>query len=290
MNLELPLELCAAVHAGSLMIWFGALSLHRILGVVQRDDEQRALRVAAAVALGSGVLWPFLQTGVARDDAAAAIDPQLVAQLLTQTSFGRTWLVRQVFVLLALLVTWVPLLQSGRAVYFLVAGALASIALLGHAAGVTGASGTVQRLTLALHLLAAGAWLGALPRLWSLTDDLPVADLAQVLRRFSPYGIVLVSIVVITGTLSAWFRIGTAELLLSSAYGKILLGKVALVALMGLAALNNRNRQTPALERPDLLVQAAARRGLRRSIAVETTLGIAVVLVAALLGAAEAPR
>jgi len=290
MSLTLPLALCTAAHAGALMIWFGALSLHRILGVVQQSPERRTLRYAALVALATGLLWPCLQTGLVRDDARAALDPQLIAQMLTQTSFGLTWLVRLGFVLFALLVTWAPLLATSRAAYFLVAAAMASMALLGHAAGATGGFGTIQRLTVALHLLAAGAWLGALPDLWVMTARLPAPDLAKILRRFSPYGIVLVLIVVTTGTLSAWFRTGGIGPLLASDYGRILLGKVALVALMGVAALNNRNRLAPALERLDLLAQAAARRGLRRSIGAETVLGIAVVLAAALLGSAEAPR
>jgi len=290
MSLTLPLDLCAAVHVGALMIWFGALSLQRILGVVQQNARRRDLRIAAVVALASGLLWPWLQTGVVMDDPQAALDPQLVAQLLTQTSFGRTWFVRLVITLLAFLVAFVPLLATGRALYFLVASALASVALLGHAAGATGSLGTVQRLTLALHLLAAGAWLGALPPLWMLTERLPVSALAQILRRFSPYGMVLVLIVVVTGTLSAWFRLGAIEPLFASNYGKILLAKVGLAVLMGVAALNNRNRLTPTLERPGLLAQGAARRGLRQSIGAETALGLAVVVAAALLGSAEAPR
>ncbi|SPE23227.1 putative Inner membrane protein YebZ [Burkholderiales bacterium] len=290
MNLALPLDLCAAIHVGALMAWFGALSLRRILLVPLGKAELRGLRLAAATALASGLLWPWLQTGVVLDDARAALDPQQVAQVMTQTAFGRTWLARQAFVLLALLTATMPLLAIGRAVYFLVAAALASVALLGHAAAGAGTYGTLQRLALALHLLAAGAWLGALPVLWVLTGRLAAAELALALRRFSSYGIALVTIVVVTGALSAWFRTGGVTALVTSGYGKILLGKVGLVALMGAAALLNRNRYTPALERPDLRVQSAGRRGLRRSIAAESALGVLVVAVAVLLGAAEPPR
>jgi len=290
MSLTLPLEVCAALHAGALMIWFGSLSLHRILGVARQGVEPRTLWIAAVVALASGLLWPWLQTGVVTADARSALDPQAVWQLLTQTTFGRTWLVRQVFVLLALLATLVPLVATGRGTYFLVAAAVASIALLGHAAGAPGTFGTVQRLALALHLLAAGAWLGALPDLWALAGRLPSADLASILRRFSPYGIALVSIVVATGVLSAWFRLGGLDPLISSDYGRILLSKVGLGALMGVAALNNRNRLTPKLERPDLVVQAQGRKELRRSITAEAALGFAVVAAAVLLGSAEAPH
>ncbi len=290
MNLVVPLELCAAVHVGALMAWFGALSLRRVLGLEMGDAESRALRVAAALALASGVLWPWLQTGVVTDEVGAALDPQQVAQVLTQTSFGRAWLIRQAFVALALLGAVVPALAAGRAVYFLVAAALASMALIGHAASASGAYGTFERLTLALHLLAAGAWLGALPSLWVLAGRLSPIDLAQILRRFSPYGITLVMIVALSGVLSAWIRIGALEALVASNYGRILLGKVALVLLMGAAALNNRNRLTPALERSGIGNLDAIRARLRASIATETGLGVLVVAVAIALGSSEAPR
>jgi len=290
MNLALALELCAAIHVGALMAWFGALSLRRVLLVPLGAAQLRGLRLAATLALASALLWPWLQTGVVLDDARAALDPAQVAQVLTQSSFGRTWLARGAFVLLAYLTATLPLLALGRAVYFLVAAALASVALLGHAAAATGAYGTVQRLALALHLLAAGAWLGALPVLWALSGELAAAELALTLRRFSRYGVALVTIVVVTGAASAWFRSGSLEALVASGYGRILLGKIGLVALMGVAALLNRNRFAPALERPDLTLQAAGRRGLRRSIAAEAALGVLVVAVAVLLGAAEPPR
>jgi putative copper resistance protein D len=252
--------------------------------------ELRALRVAAALALASGVLWPWLQTGVVTDEVSAALDPQQVAQVLTQTSFGRTWLIRQAFVVLALLGAVVPGLATGRVVYFLVAAALASMALIGHAASASGAYGTFERVTLALHLLAAGAWLGALPLLWVLAGRLPPIDLAQILRRFSSYGITLVMIVALTGVLSAWVRIGALQAVVASNYGRILLGKVALVLLMGAVALNNRNRLTPALERSSTADPDPVRARLRGSIATETGLGILVVAVAIVLGSSEAPR
>jgi putative copper resistance protein D len=118
--------------------------------------------------------------------------------------------------------------------------------------------------------------------------------LASVLRRFSAIGIALVAIVVLTGGLSAWWRTGNLEALLYSSYSRVLLGKIGLVLLMGVAALLNRNRFTPALERTQMAGPQAtaepARRRLVASIGTETTLAVAVVLLAFFLGAAEAPR
>ena len=288
--MNLLLSLCLAVHTAALMAWFGAYSLHRALGVALSPPVRRGLTRAGHLALVSGLLYPFLQTACVHEDPAAGLDPAQVLELLTQTSFGLSWLVRLGFVALAVLASRVPLLVAGRAVYFLLAAALASLALCGHAAAGQGVEGTAARLLLGLHLLAAGAWVGALPLLWDLAGRSAAPDLARTLRRFSVYGMGLVGLVVLSGVISAWIRIGGLELLVATSYGWLLLGKVALVGLMGAAALLNRNRYTPRLDHGDWAMREAARSGLRASVAAEMALGLLVVLIAALLGNAEAPR
>jgi putative copper resistance protein D len=288
--MALLLNLCLALHAAALMAWFGALSLRRVLGAGQGAGEIRFLQLAGALALLSGVLWPCLQAGVLGDAPAAAWDPAQVAVILTQTSFGRIWLMREALIALAALATLLPLLGIGRGVYFLVAAALASLALLGHAAGATGADGLAQRLTYAVHLLAAGAWVGALPALFVLAGRLDARDLVRVLRRFSRYGLFLVAFVLASGAAGAWYRTGSWAALSTGDYAQILVIKIALVAGMGLCALANRNRYTPRLAQADPFVQAGGRAGLRRSIGCELLLGLAAITAAAWLGAAEAPR
>jgi putative copper resistance protein D len=288
--MSLLLSLCTAVHAAALMAWFGALSLRRLLGAGQGGGEMRFLQAAGALALLTGALWPWLETAVVSELPSAAADPAQVAALLTETRFGTTWLVREIFIALAALVSLAPLLAIGRGTYFLVLAALASLALLGHAAGESGPWGNADRLILAGHLLAAGAWVGALPALWVLAGRLAHADLARVLGRFSRYGLGLVAIVVFSGGYTAWRRIGDWSDLAGSDYGQILVAKVALVGAMGVAAILNRNRYTPGLARADAGVREAARVGLRRSIGVELALAVAVVAVAVVLGGAEAPR
>lgn len=288
--MDLLLNLCTAVHAAALMAWFGALSLRRVLGAGQGGGELRFLKRAGALALLTGALWPWLQAGVLGDAPGAAWDPGQVAVVLTQTSFGRTWLLREACIVLATLASVAPLLAIGRGVYFLVVAALASLALIGHAASGMGLAGTALKLALALHLLAAGAWVGALPVLWVLGGHLAAADLARVLRLFSRYGAFLVAVVVATGTLNAWTRTGSVVSLVGTDYGQLLLAKVFVVGLMGLAAIANRNVYTPRLLKGDRFIQDGARVGLRRSLAIELMLGILAIVIAAWLGAAEAPR
>lgn len=283
------LPLCTALHVAALMAWFGALSLRRLLGAGQGGGELRFLRSAAALALASGALWPWLEAASLADDAATAWDPAQLALVLTQTRFGQVWLAREAIIALATFASMAPLLAIGRANYFLVVAALASMALVGHAAAGDDAAAHALRLTQAAHLLAAGAWVGALPALWVLAGRLAAADLAKVLQRFSRYGIALVAVVLVTGTIIGWVRTGALTALLHQAYGQTLLAKVALVALMGCAALANRNRYLPWLRQRDVVMQAAGRAGLRRSIAVELTLGMAVIAVAVVLGQTEPP-
>ncbi len=288
--MDLLLNLCMAIHAAALMAWFGALSLRRVLGAGQGGGEIRFLQLAGATALLTGALWPWLQAGVLGDDPGAAWNPEQVAVVLTQTTFGRTWLLREASIVLAALASVAPLLSIGRGVYFLVAASLASLALIGHAASGTGAAGTAVRLALALHLLAAGAWVGALPALWVLAGRLAAGDLVKVLKLFSRYGVLLVAVVVATGAINAWSRTGSWPALVGTEYGQLLLAKVFLVGLMGLAAVANRNVYTPRLAKRDAFIQAGAREGLRRSLALELVMGVGAIFVAVLVGAAEAPR
>jgi putative copper resistance protein D len=299
--LEWLLALCATVHALALMACFGAISLGHVIGAARTvlviaprtQPLPRLLRQCGRIAILTGLLWPWLQAGVVLDDARSLLDPAQVAQVLTQTSFGHAALVREALVIVAVLAAGLPAAfapTSDRAGYFFLAAALATLALLGHAAGVGGGLGSVERSTLALHLLAAGAWLGALPVLWVLADRQESAELARTLAGFSRYGVGLVALVLTSGALSAWYRVGDIALVFTTPYGRLLVGKIALVACMGAMALVNRNRLTPALLRPDLQVQQRARRTLRWTIALEALIGALVVAVAFVLGSTEAPQ
>jgi len=234
------LALCAAIQAVALMAWFGALSLERVIaaativrtGAARTELLPRLLRQAGPIAILAGALCPWLQVGVVLDDPRALLDADQISQVLTQTSFGRIALAREVLVIVAVVAAGLPAgfaPAADRATYVLLAAALGSVALIGHAAGIGGALGGIERTTLALHLLAAGAWLGALPVLWVLADRQGSAEMAQTLERFSRFGAVLVVLVLASGTLSAWYRLGGAQLLFTSGYGRILLGKIALV-------------------------------------------------------------
>ncbi len=288
MSLESALALCFAVHCGALMLWFGGLALPRAIAVPAWPDGLRAWRALATLALASGLVWPFLQTGVALDDARAMFDPAQLSEVMLGTSFGRSWLLHLVPLVIggALMVS--PRRAQGVPGLLFAGAALAGLGAGGHAAGAPGAAGVLQEATMGTHLLATGAWLGALPALWRATRTAPLPELSVGLRSFSRYGVLLVAVVVASGALSACWRLGAVAALWSSGYGRLLMVKLALVAGMFALALRNRNVYTPALEREGA-EGAGMRWALGRSIGAETLLGSAAVLLAGFLGAAEAP-
>jgi putative copper export protein len=136
----------------------------------------------------------------------------------------------------------------------------------------------------AVHLLAAGAWLGGLAPLLLAVRAAPLALAEQLLHRFS--SIALACVIALAGTALAQGMVlsGGWSCLFGTDYGTVLLIKAALFAvLLGIAA-NNRLRLMPGLKTGE---GARSRRLLVRSIAVETALGLLVVLAAAVLSGLE---
>jgi copper resistance protein D len=169
-----------------------------------------------------------------------------------------------------------------------------ALALLGALAAVgsfllTGHTSVApQRLWLAglllIHLSIAGFWFGSLWPLRQVATLEPPAAAAQVVAAFSAVAVWLVPVIALAGTLMAVLLLPDVAALWQP-YGRLLLTKVALFALlMGLAALN-RLRLTPALARGER--HAPAR--LRTSIALEYVLICATLAVTAVMTGSFSP-
>ncbi len=171
-----------------------------------------------------------------------------------------------------------------RAVAAVLAG-LATLLEAGHSHAFAMAHGLSALLvSQALHLLAAGAWLGGLLPLFILVQRSPPKLVAIAARQFSVLGTAAVSTLAATALFQGWVLSGGLRGLTGTAYGTVLLIKAGLFAAMVVIAARNRFHLTPAL---------ATRHGersklaLARSIAVETVLGLGVVLAAGVLGSLE---
>ncbi len=258
--------------------------------------------------VGSG-LAALLLSGIALALLAAAmagapawpVDREAIGVLLTGTATGTAWEARMGALGLA---SVVALIAAGRAVplgLIAIAGgiALATLAWTGHGAMDEGVRGWVHLLADILHLLAAGAWVGALLGLTLLVtrpaDRIDIAHLRlthRALHGFGLVGTIVVGAIVVTGLLNSWLLIGMGNLpnLPFTLYGQLLLAKLALFGVMlGLASLN-RFRLTPAVERSIAFSDhRGALRALRRSLALEATCAITILALVAWLGTLEPP-
>ncbi|WP_028057838.1 copper resistance CopC/CopD family protein [Candidatus Solirubrobacter pratensis] len=125
------------------------------------------------------------------------------------------------------------------------------------------------------HLLAMALWFGGLVLLLGCVLGRPHATLAPVVPRFSRLALACFAVLGASGLYLSWRQVGALGALPSTDFGKLLLLKAGIVlAIVGLAALSRR-----ALRRggDDLA------RLLRRSVAGEAFLGVAVLGVTATL-------
>jgi copper transport protein len=160
-------------------------------------------------------------------------------------------------------------------------GVGAALAVSGHASAAEPQA--LMRPAVFLHAVGIAVWAGAL---WPLLVALRSADAAGVLDRFSRRIPWIVTIILCSGAVLAIVQVETPAALGTTAYGRVLLAKLAWVAgLFGLAAWN-RFRLTSRARTGE----GAARVQLRRVIAAEILLMLAVFGTAALWRFTPPPR
>lgn len=271
-----------------LMLLFGLplFTLYTPLGRALGVTSSRALGVLALAGLSLSALSIAAMTASMAGVGLAAVLLDDITAMVFETPMGRAWLVR---IVALLLLVGIVVAHSGRLVPMLLAGlALGSLAWTGHGAAGEGRAGDLQLAGDIAHLLAAGAWLGALVGLSEMVfgqTELPSAHKA--LDGFAKAGTLIVATIVASGVLSGFFLVGWAGVaqLPSTLYGQLLLIKIALfVGMLVLAALN-RFRLTPALAGGEGVTRSA----LRRSLVLETGAAFAILGLVAWLGTLEPP-
>ncbi|MFF1558085.1 copper resistance protein CopC [Streptomyces sp. NPDC058279] len=116
------------------------------------------------------------------------------------------------------------------------AGIAATWALSEHAS--TGIQPTIAMPVDILHLLAVATWLGGLAALLVALYKVPGIE-REAVRRFSKVAFISVVVLVVTGVYQSWRQLGSWSALTGTSYGRLLLIKVALVAvLVGIAYLS----------------------------------------------------
>jgi copper resistance protein D len=242
---------------------------------------------AAIAALLSGLGW---LAGVAASMAGGwfeAVDPDTFAAVMLDTRFGHLWIAR-----LALIVAIIVLCARTKcsrtpdvALLVLSAAATASLVGVGHGLEGSGSLALIHPAADVVHLLCMAIWLGGLFYLaLVLRRAVTVRDVdpdvvRTVLPRFSRIGYGAVGLLLVSGFINAIILVPRPEALINTLYGRILLVKISLAALMVIVAIVNRIVLTPRV-----LDQPAAITALWRNILVEQATGLLVLAAVALLG------
>ncbi|MEV7580156.1 copper resistance CopC/CopD family protein [Streptomyces erythrochromogenes] len=111
-----------------------------------------------------------------------------------------------------------------------------------------------------LHMMAVATWLGGLSALLVALHKVPGIERAAI-RRFSRVAFVSVVVLAVTGVYQAWRQTGTWSALTGTEYGRLLLLKVALVAVLLFVAHLSRKWTARLAEAPAAREEDAAKVG-----------------------------
>ncbi len=236
------------------------------------------LSVVAAV-FGTG-FWLVVQTADLADADSLAAALPAVPKVLGKTSFGHLILLQLAALLvLAAVIGWRDRVRRQRAA--LVVATLAVALQSGHSHAFAMVAGPSLLLACdAVHLIGAGAWLGGLVPLLLLVRMAPPKAAATAARWFSPLGQWCIVALLVSAAIQAWVLVASLPGLVGTAYGWMVLVKLALFGVLLGFAWVNRYRFAPALLQRD---PASARAVLVRSVLLQTGFGVAIVVAAAVL-------
>ncbi|WP_420346128.1 CopD family protein [Pelagibius sp.] len=266
-----------ATGALSFMIVFRSLLTAAEVAVIRRHvGLLLVIAVPASLAIVYATVALLSGAGL-----AGGFDAELWALVAGTAAGDAVWLRLAGLALLS-----VGLLHARLCLPALLAGGLLvalSFGLVGHTQDDPNSPWLHALLT--LHLAAVAFWIGSLWPLLQLAGAAEGARVAAVMQRFGRIAGVFVACLLLAGAGLAALLLGGIAPLVTTAYGRVLLVKLALVVLLlGFAALN-KWRLVPRLAAGE---PGAALR-LRRSIAAEIALVIAILLATAVLTSAVAP-
>jgi len=286
-----------------LMLLFGtaAFALHALRGAERTSGAVLPLLPVALATAAAGIALSVLGlldlTAATAGTALFAVDRDTFDVLLWNTGVGTAWIVR-IAALLATAVAALALRRTPRVANLATAAggalALATLAWGGHGAMHEGVSGELHLAVDIAHLFAAALWIGALFCLAALVLPASIGvDAARLrlahraLAGFSAMGTLAVAVLIVTGTANALWIVGPTGFagLPATRYGVLLFAKLLLFAAMLALATANRFRLVPRFEAA-LAAHAhqLALAALRRSLAAETLLGVAILALVGWLG------
>ncbi|MDB6110337.1 MAG: Copper resistance domain protein [Pedosphaera sp.] len=280
----------------------------RAWGIESEQDEfGRALGKGAArwvvcgalLAAAATLLDLFVQVAELRGKTVfSGVDIAEIVRFATRATVGRLSLARAGALLLMAAATLVPGRHKWSVTGLLGCSAIVLTSLVSHAAAQPVGRYAAIAVQVA-HISGAAIWMGVLIQLLLARGTIQrassgtgVALVAEIVRRFSPVALIVVSLLVLSGVLAAWRYLGGVGALFTSAYGLTLLVKLALLTLALFAGLVNYRIIRPRLLAMDRSNADAVKLVLRRfgrMLELEVTAGLLVITVAGILASVSPP-
>jgi len=305
-----PLVIARWIHFASVFALFGSSFFWLYMGSERTSAGPGALpsairattillRIAAPIAAISGIAWlAYILINMTGDFGSVA-DPEDLRLFFFETPFGTVSILRLALLAIGVVIAFLPWHGCWRFAALVPVGALLLItqAWFGHSAEGAGLYRAIVITVYAIHALATAAWVGGLPTLlFALVEPRRFGPseardcTLDVCSRFSLMAMVAVTLIVVSGIANAGFRVaGSFGKLFDSAYGDVLLKKLAVVAVMLAVAYFNRFIAIPRL-RATSLKRMTQITWLRYSVALDVVLGVLVLGASAILGITMPPQ
>ncbi len=274
---ELPVALATVVVpgevAGRVLLYIGLMVLLGaavVFGFLIRAPASRATGLAflgVALSFAGLLVLAFAQ----RASAGVAFSE------LFLTPIGRALAGRTVGLVVAGAAVVTAVVTSKRFAWDLTAAAAGATMFLHGTAGHAAAGGIVwlRVATHFVHFAAAGIWVGGLCALLVAIKGVDPQTRVVTVRRYSNVAGFALLVVAATGTARAMQEVGSWGALLSTGYGRAVLGKLAGIGVLAAIGAYQRYRSVRAVE--------ADPSRLRRAARVELTVMLAVLVLAGLL-------
>jgi putative copper resistance protein D len=299
--------LARAVHIGACLLFFGIFAFDRFIATAVSNSGENEMGkywqarirfynlILLPIILLSGFAWLAL---VAMSMSGQPLSDEILKSVWTQTQFGTVWKWRLIFWLAAgVIATLFYFIKSKTSLQknlvwlqlFFSGALLGSLAWAGHGQETS----PWHLLADILHLLVAGFWpTGLLPlalllrKLRRTSGPAKTLPIAALVRRFSALSLCSVALLAATGFINSWFLVGSFSNLIEQSYGRCLLAKIILFCFAVAIGAVNLLRLKPRLEIKNAQVQnvEATTAQLQFNVQAELFLGIAIVIVVAILG------
>jgi len=293
---SIPNSLARTLSFVSLLVLIGVIAfrtlvLPRARGI-NAEMNARMERRAAVLGLGASllvILGAFARLSLESQmmNAMPGMQTMSMTDMAMHTRWGRALRLEVGMALVALL-SFASATRRIRGAWIV---ATISAILLAVTPALAGHAAASPRFTLLmigtdfLHVLGGATWLGSLLAVmlvgipFSLTLDggERLSSVASLVNSFSPVALASAAVVVVSGVIASWVHLEHLSDLWQTAYGKVLLAKLFLVAItLAIGAYNFRRVQ------PHLITEVGGIR-LRRSAAVELSVGFLILLVTGFL-------